>query len=100
MANSYPYGSNVRFFVVFRSAATNALVDPTTVRFKIQTPETRAITTWVFGGAGSIVNDSVGNYHADYTCDYPGDWHYRWEADGSYIGGKDGKVCIMESPFA
>ena len=97
--NSYPTGSNVRFSVEFRVPTTNALVDPTTVIFRIRTPETNVITTWTYLVLGSIVRDSTGKYHADYTCDYPGEWPYRWEAAGSYIGANEKYVCIMETLF-
>lgn len=99
MANSYPVGSNVRFSVVFTEVATGALVDPTTVIFRIKTPETGAVTTWTYLVLGSIVRDSIGRYHADYTCDFPGDWYYRWEAAGSHIGAYEKKVCIMDTEF-
>jgi ABC-type transport system substrate-binding protein len=97
--NTYPSGSNVRFSVIFREPTTNAVVDPSTVRFKIRRPDTGAITTWTYLVVGSIVRDSAGNYHADYTCDFPGEWPYRFEGDGTYIGANERYVCIMETEF-
>jgi hypothetical protein len=97
--NTYHSGANVRFSVVFRDPTTGAVVDPTTVVFKIRRPDTGAVTTWTYLVVGSIVRDSAGNYHADYTCDFPGEWYYRWEASGSYIGAGEKYVCIMDTEF-
>jgi hypothetical protein len=97
--NTYPTGSNVRFSAVFKEVATGSYVDPTTVIFKIKTPETGQITTWTYLAVGSIVRESLGHYYADYTCDFPGLWHYRWEAAGSYIGAFEKYCCIMDTEF-
>ena len=98
--NSYPNGSNIRFSVVFKAVGTGAYVDPTTVTFRIRSPETNQVTTDTYPvPATYIVKDSVGHYHADYTCDFPGDWPYRWEGSGAYIGARERVVCIWDTNF-
>ena len=97
--NTYPEGSNVRFSTVFQVPGTGAAVDPTTVTFKIKRPDTGVVVTYTYPPAGNIVKDSTGNYHADYTCDFPGEWYYRWEGAGAYIGANEGYCCIMETVF-
>jgi hypothetical protein len=99
MANSYPTGSNVRFSAEFKDPTTGAYVDPTTVTFKIKSPETGVITTYSLPPGPQVVKDSVGHYHADYTIDFPGIWYYRWEGSGAYIGAKEYYVCAMDTEF-
>ena len=99
MANTWACGANIRFSVIFKDAFTLAYIDPTTVTFKIRTPENGAITIWVFGVDPEVIKDSVGHYHADYTADFPGYWLYRWEGAGNYIGGFEKRFCIMETGF-
>ena len=97
--NTYPEGSNVSFSTVFQVPGTGTAVDPTTVTFKIKRPDTSVVVTYTYPPAGNIVKDSTGNYHADYTCDFPGDWYYRWEAAGAYIGANEGYCCIGDTVF-
>ena len=100
MARSYPTGSNVRCSVIYKDVLTGAYVDPTTVTFKIRRPDTSLIIPWVYLAPGSIVvRDSVGHYHAYYVADFPGDWWYRWEAAGSYIGASENYFCIWKTVF-
>ena len=99
MARSYPLGSNVRCSVIYKSVPTGAYVDPTTVTFRIRTPESGAVTTYVYVVDPEVVKDSVGHYHVDYTADYPGDWWYRWEAAGNYIGASENYFCIWDTRF-
>ena len=98
--NTYPEGSSVRFEVVFKDAITGAYVDPTNVTFKIRRPDTGIVTTWTtVPVVGSIVKDSTGHYHANYTCDFPGQWRYRFEGAGVYIGTSEKYVSIMGTAF-
>jgi hypothetical protein len=97
--NTYPEGSNVRFSVEFRTPPAGPLVDPTTVTFKIRRPDTNVVVTYTYPPVGNIIKDSTGKYHADYTCDFPGEWYYRWEGAGAYIGAGEKYVCIMETAF-
>ena len=98
--NTYPEGSNVRFSVEFRTPPAGPLVDPTTVTFLIRRPDTGVVTTWTtIPVVGTIVKDSTGKYHADFTCDFPGEWYYRWEGAGTYIGANEKYVCIMGTAF-
>ena len=97
--NTYPEGSNVRFSVEFRTPPAGPLVDPTTVTFLIRRPDTGAVTTYTYPPAGNITRESLGKYYADFTCDFPGLWYYRFEGAGAYIGANEKYVCIMDTMF-
>ena len=97
--NSYPEGSSVKFSVIFQTPPDGPVVDPTTVTFKIKRPDTGVVVTYTYPPAGTVIKDSTGKYHADYTCDFPGEWYYRWEGAGAHIGANEKYVCIMETMF-
>jgi len=97
MANSYTPGQNVTFTVEFRLPIVLTLVDPTTVTFRIRTPETGGETVYVF--PATITKTAVGMYTVDYLLDYPGDWYARWEGTGAFIGAKEWRIFIKESMF-
>ena len=97
--NTYPAGSNVRFWVIFEDPITGAYVDPTTVTFKLRSPETGVISTYTLPPGPEVVKDSVGHYHSDHTLGFPGNWYYRWEGAGAYIGAKESYVCIRDTVF-
>jgi hypothetical protein len=80
---SYYAGTGVRVSAAFTDI-NGAAVDPTTVTLKYQSPG--VATTWTYGGAGSIVKDSIGNYHAILdTTALPGVWAYEWQGTGAVL---------------
>ena len=100
MANTYYTGSNIEFSAVFKDATTGAYVDPTTVTFRIKTPKVYgSIVTYVYLVDPELVRDSIGQYHADYVLDFPGNWFYQWEAAGNYIGAAEQRVCARNTMF-
>jgi len=60
-------------------------------------------TVWAFGGFGSIVRDSEGNYHAIIpTSGVDALWVYQWEAKDSgnnIIALDDGKLTVIRPIF-
>ena len=100
MANTYYTGSNINHWVIYRDFATKALVDPTTVTFSIRTPGVHiAIVTYIYLVDPELVRDSIGHYHVDYVLDFPGDWHYQFEAAGNYIGAAEQRECARDTMF-
>ena len=97
--NTYPTGSNIRFTVVFTDAVTGAVVDPTTVTFRIKSPETGIITTYTLPAGPEVVKDSTGHYHCNFVLDFPGIWPYQWLGAGAYIAANEGYVCARETEF-
>lgn len=81
--NAYNYGTQIRFTVVFTSALTGALEDPTNVILGVQyagNPPTQFST-----GSGQVIRDSLGNYHYDYTPSAGGSYLYCWQGTGAVI---------------
>ena len=97
--NTYPEGSNVNVSVVFTDPTTGARVDPTTVTWMFRRPDTGVVVTYTYPPVGNIVRQSVGYYTSNYTGDFPGEWYYRWEGAGAYIGANEKYFCIMETMF-
>jgi len=97
MANVYDVGVLVRVKVSFTDIS-NAAVDPTVVNLTWSV-DGGATTTWVYQGAGSIVKDSTGNYHADLdTTAKPGVWAYRWWSTGSGQSAANTTFQVTASP--
>ena len=84
VANIYSEGALVRESQAFTSLATGLPADPAVVTMAwevvpngIGSPG--STTTWTYGGAGSIVKDGVGLYHADLdTTAKTGQWQGSW----------------------
>ena len=123
--NTYDVGQEVRSDVDFTVAGV--LTDPTTITFMFLDPS-GTTTTWVFGvdpevvqdGVGEyhadwttsgstpntqvvvdpeVVQDGVGEYHADWTLDEEGGWYYRWEGTGTVIAAAERYFEVRESKF-
>jgi len=99
---SYPVGDVVRLSVVYKSS--NVATDPTTVTLKIKYPNSAnandlTLTTFVYGSS-SIVKDSTGNYHYDYTTTVSGTHYYRWEGGGTVVAADESSFVAGPSHFA
>jgi uncharacterized protein YfaS (alpha-2-macroglobulin family) len=89
--NVYQKGDLVRITGVFRDI-TGALVDPTTVSWKATKPSGTPVTHTY--NPGSIVRDSLGNFHLDVSADEAGTWLYRWENTGTGQAAEDGEFFV------
>jgi hypothetical protein len=105
MANCYDVGSLVRTSETFTSLATGLPADPATVKLMWQiVPNGQgspgATTTWTYLGAGSIVKDGTGLYHADLdTTALPGQWQGAWVCPpGSGQTAVDWIFVVLPSP--
>lgn len=74
MANSYVNGSIVRCLVQIKDV-NQTLIAATTVVVTITLPDTTTSTP-------SVVNDSVGNYHCDFTTTQTGVHTYKSVSTG------------------
>jgi hypothetical protein len=101
---SYMAGQGVRVSVAFTDSNGNA-VDPTTVTLKFAAPDgtsgpNNAASPWTYGGAGSIVKDSTGNYHAVLdTTGKPGEWTYEWIGSGSVLAPAAANFYVAPLPL-
>jgi lipoprotein-anchoring transpeptidase ErfK/SrfK len=84
--NTFDVGDAVRISLVCANSAGTA-IDPTTLTLTVK-PALGTATTYTYGVGVTIVKDSTGNYHADYTVltGSGGMVYYKWTATGSYVG--------------
>ena len=94
--NTYDVGQEVRSNVTFTVGGVDT--DPTTITFRYLDPAGNA-TAWVFGVDPEVVQDAVGQYHADWTLDEEGGWYYRWEGTGTVIAAAERYFEVRESKF-
>lgn len=81
----------------FRDVETGALVDPTMVKLKIQTP-TLAITTYTYPDA-QITKEGTGQYRTSILFNRPGKWIVYWEGTSSNEVSEQTVVHVNGSPF-
>jgi hypothetical protein len=90
--------STVRIPVNFQDADA-ADVDPTTITFKLYSPDA-AITTYVYNTDTEILRTSEGDYYVDVTPNLPGRWCFRWESTGTNLATAiEGTFVVQVSRF-
>ena len=74
-------------------------VDPTTVTLKFRVSG-GAVTTWTFGGSGSIVKVATGIYSAELdTTSMPGDWELEWIGTGTCAAVNVASFLVQAAPL-
>jgi hypothetical protein len=89
--NQYKLGTSVRFTNVYTQAGSGAPVNPPSVACTAHSPSGASYTV-------SVVNDSVGAYHADFLIpmtETAGIWISRWVA----VGGIPSQDNLVEEQF-
>lgn len=99
MANTYNEGQRIKITVQFRDADTNALVDPTIVRFCTLDPE-NVSKCYRYLADPEITKTAVGCYRFDLLLDKHGWWHYGWFSSGNYDGTSLSEVHACELPVS
>jgi hypothetical protein len=94
-------GTLVRLSAEWRvpATATGTLTDPTAVTLDVRLPS-GALVSSVYGGAtgaGTIVKDATGQYHADYLPLTAGTHRYRWAGTGPAYASAEGSFAIDAS---
>lgn len=90
---AYAIGNLVRCTAEFRDpTGLDALVDPSTVTFKLKTPTGTATTS-------TPTHDSTGRYHADVNVTEAGTWSYRFESTGTYQAAQEGTFYVEQGAF-
>jgi hypothetical protein len=92
--NVYQKGDLIRISGVFKDLA-GGLVDPGTVALKVSKPS-GAVLAYTFA-LGTVIKDSVGNYHRDENIDEAGSWRYRWESTGTGQAAEEGQFVVEPS---
>lgn len=94
MATEIYVDSAVRFSVTVKNAS-DTLIDPTTLKIEITSPQ-GSVTTYIYGTDAELVKDSTGTYHADYTIPGPGwMWTWKWIATGTGAGADKGTLKVL-----
>jgi hypothetical protein len=75
---NYQTGNLIRLTVAITVTATGAPISPSGLTLKMKTPD--GITTDI---SSTIVNDSTGNYHADFPVVQSGLHTYQWTGVGA-----------------
>lgn len=88
--NSYVVGSLSRITAVITDLNGNP-VNPTILLLTIQHPNSTITDI-----SGSIVNDSTGNYHADYLTSEIGLHTFEWEASGNATINQLGQFYVTQ----
>lgn len=89
--NEYPLGNVVRLTAAVKVAGT---LQNTTMAFLVLPPTGAAVTVT------PVVNDSTGNYHADYTPALHGTYYYRAAGTGAVVAAAEGAFVVNHSRFA
>lgn len=90
--NAYILGEPVHLTATFATLA-GTLTDAT-IALTIRTPD--GVET---SESASVVRDSTGTYHADYTTTLHGVHAYRWVASGALIAAYEGQFLVLPSDF-
>ena len=99
MANTYNEGQRIKITVAFRDADTNALVDPTIVRFCTLDPE-NVSTCYRYLVDPEITRTATGRYRFDLLLSKHGTWQYAWFGNGNYDGTKIRTVIACQLPVS
>lgn len=93
---SYDVGDSVRLSVNFCDAINFGAVDPTGVQLLIKTPDGVQSTQ---SYPSTVVKDSTGNYHFDYSLTQNGWYWYRWQGTGAFPSAVEGSFLVKPSHF-
>lgn len=94
----HPVGDTITLAVQFTDA-DYADIDPTTVTFKLFSPDGTVKATYVYGTDAELEKDSTGDYHVEVTPDEPGRWTYHWITTGTHRATKvQGRFVVQDTP--
>ena len=96
-------GTAVTTTVTFQNPGVSDPVDPTTITLKwaVTVDATYgSVTTWTYGGTGSVVRDDVGIYSAELTtASTPGLWTVEWLGTGACAAVETATFLVTSQPF-
>lgn len=98
-ANAIDIGDAVRLSVVFKTLSTMVALDPSTVVLKVEKPDGTEVQ-YQYLTDGSLIKDSVGNYHLDYVVTQGGMHYYKWIGSGNMNAAEEGSFLANTSRFA
>ena len=92
---AYDVGDLIRIsasFVVSSSAA-----DPTSLQLSVYGPG--GSVRHIYGTSASLIKDSTGIYHLDYSAASSGPYSYMWAASGNAEGAQQGFFSVDRQGF-
>lgn len=90
--STYELGQLLTLSVEFRNAA-GILVDPSTVKFRLQKPD-GAIVELVYLIDAALQKTSTGKYFTDFTPSMPGAYTYRFIGTGSAVAANQNEFNV------
>jgi len=81
----------------FRDPVTDALVDPTTVKFKAETPA--GVETVLTYPHANLTKVSAGIYQARVDLTAGGTWRFEWLTSGTYQGAESFERYVRATDF-
>ena len=94
MSEPWIIGQVARISVAITDAVDVA-ADPGGLTLKIK-PPAGAVVSHAYG-AGVVLKDATGAYHADITLDQAGQYRWRWEASAPNVGADQGFLHVEAS---
>jgi len=94
---SIQIGDVVRCSGTFRDSA-DALVNPTTVTFKLKDPN-GVVTTYVYGTNAEVLRPSTGLYVVDVEPTMAGTYKFRFSSTGTGKAAGESSFTVDESDF-
>ncbi len=93
MANIYDVGDISRVSSTFKNS-TGTPTDPTTITFKLLTPDGMT-TTYVYATDAQLVKESTGVYHVDWSCTQAGLHVYGFIGTGTVQTAEDSSFLVQ-----
>lgn len=90
--NAYVLSEPVHLTATF--ATLGGVLTDATIALTIRTPD--GVETSV---SASVVHESTGTYHYDYTTTMHGVHAYRWAASGALVAAYEGQFLVLPSDF-
>ena len=98
MARTFPKGNIVRCTASFRDVTSGSAVDPTVVKFKIETPAGAAIE-YTYGDGDQVQQSAVGEYYSDVDINAEGIWHFRFASTGTGQAAEEDSFSVPKTKF-
>lgn len=95
---TFPKGNIVHCTASFRDVTSGSLVDPASVKFKVETPGGVA-TEYTYGAGGQVQRLAVGEYYSDVDLDAAGVWHFRFSSTGTGQAAEEDSFSVPKTKF-
>lgn len=98
MALTFPKGNIIRCTASFRDVTSGSAVDPTSVKFKVETPAGVA-TEYTYGVGEQIQRSAMGEYYSNVDLSFEGVWHFRFSSTGTGQAAEEDSFTVPKTRF-